>query len=84
LARALAGSPGPPVLDQAAETSHRLVVVGRPVVTMADRAAPGVGLAVTAPVTITAIGTPRVVEQWAMEVLAVPFRGRWVIAEVDQ
>ncbi len=84
LAALLGGGPGSPALWQAARSARRRVVVGHPSVTIADRARAGLGLAVTAPVTVSAAGSHPVAGRWAMEVLAVPSGGRWVVAQVDQ
>lgn len=84
LAATLGSGPGSPVLDQVARAEQRHVAVGAPAVTVSDRAGMDVGLAVTAPVTVTAEGAAPAAGRWAMEVLAVPYAGRWVIAGLNQ
>ncbi|MCU4185667.1 hypothetical protein K6U06_14965 [Acidiferrimicrobium sp. IK] len=84
LAASLASGPGSPVLDQAATAEQRRVAVGAPAVSVADRSGTGIGLAVTAPVTVSSRGAAPVSARWAMEVLAVPSPSGWVIAHVQQ
>ena len=84
LEREVQGALPAPALVAAERAAQRRVRVGRPVVVLADRSERGRGLAVSAPIEVTTRWGAPVAAQEAMEVLVVPARGCWSVAEVDQ
>lgn len=84
LERELQGALPAPALVEAERAAQRRVRAGTPVVVLADRSGRGLGLAVSAPIEVTTRRGGPVATWEAMEVLVVPARGCWLVAEVDQ